>query len=52
MNMLLTFFGSLAEPARLLLMGGILIAGALLLRKLLPGTASLHESAKADAPAK
>jgi hypothetical protein len=52
MNILLTFFDSLAEPTRLVLVGGILIAGALLLRKLLPGTASLHESAKADAAAK
>jgi hypothetical protein len=52
MNMVLTFFGSLAEPTRLVLVGGILIAGALLLRKLLPGSASLQESAKADATAK
>jgi hypothetical protein len=53
MNMLLTFFSSLAEPTRLALMGSTLIVGALLLRKLvIPGQHSLNGSAKADAQAK
>jgi hypothetical protein len=52
MDIILSFFGSLAEPTRLALVGGILITGALLLRKLLLGTASLREPAKADASAK
>lgn len=52
MEIILTFFGSLAEPTKLVLVGGVLITGALLLRKLLLGTASLQASAKADAPAK
>lgn len=52
MDILLSFFASLAEPTRLLLVGGTLITGALLLRKLLLGATSLHEPAKADSSAK
>jgi hypothetical protein len=52
MDIILSFFGSLAEPTRLVLVGGILITGALLLRKLLLGTASLPEPVKADGSAK
>jgi hypothetical protein len=53
MDIVLTFFASLAEPTRLVLMGSTLIVAALLLRKLLlPGQGSLPASAKADAEAK
>jgi|HubBroStandDraft_3_1064219.scaffolds.fasta_scaffold03008_2 hypothetical protein len=50
MDMLLSFFGSIAEPARLALLGSSLIVGALLLRKLLlPGHNNLNDATKADA---
>jgi len=53
MNILLAFFGSLAEPLRLALMGASLIMGAVFLRKLLaPSHPALANSAKADASTK
>ena len=52
MPSLLAFFGSLAEPARLALMGMGLIFGALLLRRLLiPVQHTLRGPAKVDAQA-
>jgi len=49
MNTLHEFFGSLAEPARLALMGASLMIGALLLRKLLlPVHSTLDSASKAD----
>jgi hypothetical protein len=54
MDLLLTFFGSLAEPVRLALMGASLITGAVVLRKLLTRIqhSALTSPAKADASTK
>jgi len=53
MNILLTFFSSLAEPIRLALMGASLIIVAVFLRKLLaPSHSMLANSAKADVSTK
>jgi len=53
MDILLTFFGSLAEPIRLALMGASLIICALFFRKLLaPSHHALADSAKADTSSK
>jgi len=47
MNTLQAFFESLAEPARLALIGATLVASAVVLRKLLlPGHQTLDSAAK------